>query len=235
MSELIDDRNSDLWNKVNESHEIEVYKTDKLYYSITTKNDKSFIDVPNSNVSSAGFTHELLHIFLYTEGFYVAGTLIVALDQYHKLSEKFPYDLFHYVGNCLEHQKMLPHFLEMKFNIEDFIYDYYINKLTDADIVNIKKLFSSKKNFRKIYYSKGIHCYIKTYFSVIGDPNENFNHKENLKKLKKLDVKLYQILENCWTEWKKVNNKEYVHVLRKFIFELENWSKNKKIINNHCY
>jgi hypothetical protein len=52
---------------------------------------------------------------------------------------------------------MLPLFLGMKYNIEDFIHDYHINKLTDAAVLNIKNLFSNKKFFRIVYYSEGLY------------------------------------------------------------------------------
>lgn len=136
---LIDNRNLGLWNSLIMVHDIEIRKEMRPDYLAFSKSGKTIISVPYDNIDPASFTHELLHIYLRTKDIFIGGGLTLSIKESEILSRIFSDNLIEHIGNCLDHIKMLPEFLDLGFDENDFLSDYSVNKLTDKEILKIKK------------------------------------------------------------------------------------------------
>jgi len=231
---LVESRNAKLWIELKSIHDIEIQLYDCAFYSAYSKNSKSIIYVPKNNISPASFTHELLHILLRTKKIFIGGGLQLNLKEKPTLSKIFTQDLIYHIGNCLDHIKMLPYFLNIGYDRKDFLTDYSINKLSNEDLKHIKNNFHSIFFFKKYYKASAIDCFVGKYFAAKACPNNALDYSIGLNKLKAIDTKLYLILEkftNAWNDF-DCNNQDpitssYHLFLFDFIDEMENWAVGK--------
>lgn len=131
---------------------------------------------------------------------------------------------------------MLPEFIRLGYNQNEFLLDYAVNKLKEEEVANIKKHFSTNILFKKVYNAKAIDLFIGKYFAAKACPNNSFDYKERLNKLNKIDPELFQILEAFLTEWKIFDYNDtdpitgsYHLFLFDFIDKLEKWANEKTI------
>ena len=102
-------------------------------YVVNTKPDLITIYDDENNINPAPFTHELLHIYLRSKN------INVSLDLLNKLRDPdfidsiliFPQELVDHIGNCLEHNKMLPIFKNLGFKNHEFLTDNNQKKIDD--------------------------------------------------------------------------------------------------------
>lgn len=146
---LIDHRNSVLWNSLITVHDIEIHIEKRPDYLALSRSGKTNIFIPFDKIDPASFTHELLHIYFRVKEVFIAGALKVSIKASEKLSRIFSDDLIEHIENCLDHIKMLPKFLKLGFGEKDFLSDYYVNKLTDEEIFEIKKHCTKTIRFKK--------------------------------------------------------------------------------------
>ena len=234
---LIDNKNRSLWSYLSERHKIEVCKGKGVEYSAYSKSGKTIIYVPDDNLDSASFTHELLHVFLRTKDVFIGGGLRRSVMENQSLSKIFSDELIEHVGNCLDHVKMLPEFLKLGYPRETFLTDYYAEKLLDDDITTIKKAFKTNLIFTKVYHAKAVDIFIGKFFAAAACPNDYFNYKPRLEKLREIDSELFEILEAFFNSWLAFDYNDtdpitgsYHMILFDFLEGLEKWIMNKKII-----
>lgn len=234
---LVDDRNINLWEALNTTYEITIQREKRDTYAAFTQNGKATIYVPLDKRDPASFTHELLHIYLKTKEVYIGGALKLFVTQDPTLSKILSENLLEQIGNCLEHVKMLPKFLEMGFKSQDFISDYSVNKLNQQEIRALKKHFKTRALFKKYYNSSAIDLYIGKYFSARACPNKLFNYENGLQELKGIDIELFQILETFNRDWDKYDyndrdpvTRDYHDFLSDFVNGLIKWTSNKTIV-----
>ncbi len=231
-TELIDKRNEKLWNELNKTHSISVEYIDIPNYSCYSENDSSTVFVSENNIDANSFTHELLHILIRQKGIYFGSSLTNAISGNPNLNRFFSDGLIEHFGNCMDHIKMLPIYLELGFDKKKFIEDYDENKCTKAEIQDIKSQF---KIFGK-YNGQAIDYYIAKYIAVKADPKKHLNYDKSLKELNKLDPKLFGILEKCVNDWKnmplkKANiwDEDYNSISFNFCENLAEWGNGKNI------
>ncbi|MBP0905444.1 hypothetical protein ACFSKN_09995 [Mariniflexile gromovii] len=231
-TKLIDERNQKIWNDLNKTHSVTVEYIDSPNYSCFSANNNSTIFVSQNNIDINSFTHELLHILIRQKEIYFGASLSNAISGNPNLNRFFSDGLIEHFGNCMEHIKMLPIYLELGFDKKKFIIDYEENKCTKAEVQNIKSQF---KTFGK-YNGKAIDYYIAKYIAVKADPKKHLNYEKSLKELNKIDPKLFQILEKCVNDWKnmpidKVNiwDEDYISISFNFCENLEEWGIEKNI------
>lgn len=233
---LIDDRNRELWDLLNFNFEIEVVKDGRNNYSVYSIRNKATIFVQQDNINSASFTHELLHIYLRFKQIFISSELFLIVKENKRLSQFMSNNLLKHIGNCLDHIKTLPIFLKLGYDNSEFISDYHIHKLLDFDIKSIETNFYSKFGFIKYYHKKTIDLYIGKFFAAVACSNRSFDYDTQLKKLRKIDVQLFDILESFLLMWRDFNIDEdnplvsYHTVLYNFEKKLDNWAKHKIII-----
>lgn len=233
---LIDNRNLELWNSLKTVYDIEIRKEKRPDYLAFSKSCKTIISVPFDNIDTASFTHELLHIYLRTKEVFIGGGLTLSIKKSEKLSRIFSDDLIDHIGNCLDHIKMLPEFLNLGFDEKDFLSDYSANKLTDEEILKIKKHYTTTILFKKIYNASAIDFFIGKYFAANSCPNKSYDYQSQLNKLEKIDHELFQILETFLISWKNFDYNDtdpikgsYHLILFDFIENLEKWTEGKTI------
>lgn len=114
---FIDDRNKELWKKLNGVFQIRVSNHHSVFkIDFLTGSEEVFIETTRDNSPSL-FTHELLHLNLRYKG--------LNLFECFKRTNEYSIEIFtSTISNCIEHVLFFNEFIEMGFNKEDFIMDY---------------------------------------------------------------------------------------------------------------
>ncbi len=239
IKDLIDRRNSSLWNDLSQEFEIEVRFQDSREYRIYTEGKLSIIYASNLDVNPGAFTHELLHLFIMKQGVFIGDLICEKSKEYHNLAKRLPLRLFEHIANCVDHIKMLPIYKELGFHLKDFILDFNENKFTDQELNKIQSLFTQGSKGIQIVKSLGVEHYIARYFAIKACPNPEFrsNYNTKLIDLKSIDQKLFSILENFTMSWDQfdVLSKDslkvgYYMFTLKFLGDLDEWIGNRNVV-----
>ena len=229
---MIDKRNENLWNELNEEHSITVELTEQPNYGVYSINNESIIYVTRNNIDIASFTHELLHIDIRLKEIYFGTSFELLVRESTELSGIISKELTEHFGNCMSHILMLPKFIELGFDKKDFISDYDVNKCTKKENQDLKDNFK----IRGVYNSNAIDFYIGKYIAVKADPKQHINYPKSLAELKKLDSELYNILEKCIIDWKNMPmireniwDDDHNSISFELYESLRKWTKNKTI------
>lgn len=198
---LLDSRNAELWNSLIGLQQIEIVREKRSDYLASSKEGRSVIHVNIDNICPASFAHELLHIQLKVKKVFIGSGLTNYLKGIPRLNRMFPDALLDHIGNCLEHVKILPDYLRLGYDVKDFISDYSENKLTDAELMELKVYYKSNRT----YHIKAISQFIGKYFAAKACPNDTHDYANRLEELRKVDRKLYSVLDNLMNAWLKLN------------------------------
>ncbi|WP_417352847.1 hypothetical protein, partial [Flavobacterium alkalisoli] len=179
------------------------------------------------NLCPSSFTHELLHIYIKDKKINIANELEKHITENHTLRTIFSLPLRTHIGNCLEHIKMLPIYLNLGFPNEKFLSDYNESKMDSLTILQIKTTY---KNYN-IYNKEVVDFYIGKFFAMKACNNNSFNYFNYYSELENIDSELFYSLNNFWENWINIiDSRNYKPILEKFIEDLKNWTKNKKFI-----
>ena len=148
MKELIDYRNESLWTELQKRFNITFENSESSEYSCFSINDDITFYIVPDNLSKEFFTHEMLHVYLRMKDCYIGAGLKHTIKQSKILSAIMSDILIEHMGNCLDHIKMLPIYLDMGFNREKFLLDYDIHKCSDNELWFLKmNYWQGKKNY----------------------------------------------------------------------------------------
>lgn len=230
MEALLDSRNRQLWDQLNAKYNIEVLPADNNEYSVFSKeNDITFRYVP-TNLCTASFTHEMLHVYLRLQGCFVGAGLKNTIQSSRILSRIMSFELLEHIGNSLDHLKMLPMYLEMGYEREKFIMDYHVHKGSPESIKNIERYYRVGKKLEPT----AVDSFIGKIFSILADPNDSFNYSKELERLKKIDPLLFQINVKMLNHWSRIPfenaplHDNYHSMLFQYYDDLKVWlSKNQ--------
>jgi len=231
LSNFLDSRNRDIWQTVSSKYNITLKLSPNAEYSIYTQNKDATIFVTN-DCCVESFTHELLHLYLDVKEVFVGPCLNFSRYGKPKLSLILSNNLVEHIGNCLNHIKMLPMYLELGFLREKFLYDYDFHKCSEEDIALIKLLFKSGTSYRAI----AVDNLIGKYIAIKADPNNSFDYSFALSSLEELDNRLFAVLENFHKDWATLDVDKYDlfhnyrNIVSKFYDELDAWAKDKQFI-----
>lgn len=230
---LIDKRNEKLWNDLNKTHSIDIELSGCSNYACDSFENNSIILIPKDDICIDSFTHELLHILIRQKGLYFGSSLKNLIRGNEILNQILSDNLIEHFGNCIDHIKMLPIYLKLGFNKNKFITDYDVNKCSKADIQQLKDNF---KIGRK-YYGEAVDFYIGKYIAIKADPKKHINYPKSLNELKKLDSKLYAIIDKCIDDWKKMPlekeniwDNDYHSISFEFYESLTLWTDGKTFV-----
>lgn len=227
---LIDDRNEDLWEEMNQAYSIEVKEAEEPGYLSSIDGKDVRIEVDMDNLNPHSFTHELLHLYLKTKEVLISRDLKDSVDQTKSLSAVFSDSLKELLGNCLEHSKMLPLYLDRGYKNELFVRDY------DQKIMNEEELQELQESYLRngMYSRDAIDKYIGRFFSMKTSNNPQYNYNYYYLGLEKIDLHLYRCLERFWEEWQtfKVGDprEEYQAMLKRLMENLLNWKQDKTLV-----
>ncbi|SDS35086.1 hypothetical protein SAMN04488552_2896 [Christiangramia echinicola] len=226
---MLDKRNLEMWNYVLKNYKIQLKKSSEDNYITRYSNDSVTICINEENIHPAPFTHELLHIYLKVKKNFIASELSDKIEEYPQLYFLFSHSLKNHIGNCLEHGKILPLFLNMGFKKEDFVSDYDEIILTKEEVDNLKLDFL-KDN---IYSRQAVDIYIGKYFSMKSNSNEQYDYQDHLKAFENLEPSLFHILNDFWISWSQFNietTDSYRGFLESFLGKLDLWMGRNTVI-----
>jgi hypothetical protein len=232
MKELLDYRNQNLWTEISKNYNISFENSPSREYSCFTQNRNVIFYIDKNNLCKSSFTHEMLHVYLRCKDCYISGGLNNTIRQNSTLSSMFSSELLEHMGNCLDHIKMLPIYLNLGFEKEKFILDFDENKCTSAELNNLKQNY-------KIYSSinrNAVDFYIGKLFAILADPNTEFDYSKELEEFKIIDPILFEANNKMIEHWKeiKVENRQifdddYHSVLFEYYQNLEKWALINKL------
>jgi hypothetical protein len=233
----LDDRNIDLWRQLNEVHFINVKFQNINAFSVYSIRKESTIFVPNNFISAGGFTHELLHIYLRTKDVYMGNGMLRMVREDPQMQKILTEKLLEQVHNCMGHIKMFPIFKRMGYPDNDFLHDYYLNKLGDNKIIDIKNNMIVKPCFRKSYFNKScVDFYIGTFFAAKACPYTVSVEERNFKELRQINPELYDILDTFIEQWIPFDIEnidpiynEYNTMETQLTIDLKNWIMSNRI------
>ncbi|TDW52490.1 hypothetical protein EV144_1011180 [Flavobacterium sp. 270] len=231
IEKLVDERNSDLWNLLNDKFDISIDKSDNREYGVYVKGNKAIIYIDYKNICSNSFTHELLHIYLSHKEFYLSSSLKLTIAQNATLGRLLSYNLLEHIGNCLEHLKMFEIYNSLGFIEDKFLLDYDDFKCNDNELNELKKYYriGGTINFSVVDF------YIGKLVAILCDTNKKHNYTFVLKTLQELDNNLFNIVLSLVERTKKydLENKDifvsYRDISTSFYEELVDWLKSNQI------
>jgi len=232
MDGLIDFRNQNLWHQIKEKYSIEFQDSFSDEYSCYTQDNHAVFYVSKNNLCKDSFTHEMLHVHMRIKEFYFGGAISNLLAGSRILSSMISPALIEHIGNCLDHVKMLPLYLEMGFDREKFIVDYNLFKSTSEEINQFQKFYRKGKNIN----IQMVDPFIGRIVSILADPNDGFDYSDHIEKLKKIDPLLFRIVERLLEHTKelkadniKLMDDTYLTVTHNFYENLKKWVTSNKI------
>lgn len=234
---LIDHRNIDLWNDINNSMNVSVILSDdEMVSSAFCDRNTINIIISNRSISKVeSFTHELLHAYMAKHRIDFGPDLKLSISKFPHLCKFMTNELIDNINNCLEHIKILPLYLDLGYDRDKFVADYYHEMISLMDKIdlrlNLKRscLFSKRIRYRIV----NTQLFIKKYLSlkVCFDPSKDYSN--NLKMFHKIDSKLSNILDELLKEWENydinIPNSGYSHIKENFINRLDLWALDKKL------
>jgi hypothetical protein len=226
---LIDEKNIDLWNELNEIYQIELIESPEPNYMSRVSGNIATICIYVHELSSASFTHELLHIYLKSKNVRITEDFYNAMENSERLNNLFSSDLKEHLTNCLEHKLMLPIFLEMGYENRFFISDYNEIKMDD------KKLDALLSRYRVngVYDKEAVDFFIGKFIAMKSCNNKSFKYYKYFKAFQKLDKRMHKLLSEFWSDWTTYDfqndNDNYNEILEYFIEDLNGWISKKKI------
>lgn len=229
----IDKRNVALWKELNRSDfSIVIEESNEPNYGCYCQKKDATIYVLTSKPDPASFAHELLHIWLkYIKKVCVSG----ALRFFNSSPAGIFFDdgLHESIANNMEHSKILPLFIKMGYRDEDFISDYFMDKLQENELRDIERNLKTGL-FRKAYNIAAVRYYIGKFIAVMAD-NNSINYKSRLERLKSLEPNLYSILDAFWSAWQSYdinsdNILDEYYIVHNFVESIEGWMSDKKFV-----
>ena len=231
ISQFIDERNSELWNSLNSKFNIRIQQSENREYSCFTQNNDAIIFVDENNICKDSFTHELLHIHLKYKEFFLGSSLKLTIAQSRILSRMFSEAFIEHIGNCLDHLKMFEIYKDLGFTQEKFLLDFYDYKCTEFEINDLNRNYKIGNKIN----TNAVDFYIGKLVAILCDPNIENDYQKPLTIFKKLDTKLYSIVEKLIEDTKEynLNNEDifvsYRDISNDFYSNLVTWMKNNKI------
>lgn len=227
---LLDDRNADLWKMLQQVYNFRIKKQSKSSYATFFEEDQVIIEVNEADLNPASFTHELLHVFLKQKNVLIAADLQKAVEERKRLNYIFSSSLKQHMGNCLEHEKMLPLFLQRGFNNEGFIGDYYDLVINKGELEELKNCYIKNG----VVNRNAADMYIGKFFAVKAANNPEHDYSKFCEELEILDGPLWNALMKFWKNWLNYSIDEspkvYKDSVYSFMEDLDKWAGSKVII-----
>lgn len=227
----IDDKTTELFNDLKTDFDITFEVKDIDYCEVFQKSNTATIYYNPKIVSSASIAHELLHIWLKRYNYSIGNHIFLCTQNDKKLNKFLNKFLCDYMGNCCDHFKMYPKYLEMGYSPKEFLKNGLELK---TSITDIKKI---KLKFLGFYKSQSVNLFIGYLFSILADHIKKNDYSEHHKNLIEKDSKLYSIVYDFWNKWEvfdidsidPIYNSD-LELTDSFIDGLSDWAKNKTFI-----
>lgn len=230
MNELLDHRNLKLWERISKTYKINFENSENDEYSCYTKDDSITFYIGKGELSKDSFTHEMLHIYFKVNNCFIGGGLTNILLYNNRLGKILNSELIEHIGNCFEHIKMFPIYLEMGFEKAKFLKDYSQHKCQKEIIYYLNNNYYSQNEVNLNI----VHLFIGTLVAILADPNDDFNYDEELKVFQKLDETLFLTIQSAVNTWGEieientdVTKTNYHDLIFNLEYDLEKWYDTK--------
>ena len=212
---LLDNRNLSLWKEIRYGNKVRVLKSGNDEYSVYSINQSSTIRYADRNICADSFTHELLHIYLRLKGCLIGASLKLHIQCSSELSRIMSYELLEHIGNCLDHVRMLPMYLDLGFDRKKFIQDYSKKKIESEDIEGVNEYY----RINGIIMPKMADAYIGAVVSIFANPNNELDHSKELKALREVDPELFDINKKLFDSWLETPLGDYHSILIDYFYK----------------
>jgi len=226
----IDKKTLELLNDLQTDFEISFEIKDIDYCEVFQKNKTATIYYNPKIVNSESLTHELLHIWLKRFNYSIGNHIFLSTQSDKKLSKFLNKFLCDYIGNCCDHYKMYPKYLEMGYSPKEFLNNGLELKTSVSDI---KKL---RLKFLGLYNSQSINLFIGYLISILADHIKENDYTEHHKYLMDKDLALYNIDCGFWKKWEAFDIENIDPIFNSdieltdcFIDGLTDWANGKSI------
>jgi hypothetical protein len=227
----IDEKTLELLNDLQTDFDISFEIKDIDYCEVFQKSNTATIYYNPKIVNSESIAHELLHIWLNRFNYSIGNHIFLSTQSNKKLSKFLNKFLCDYIGNCCDHYKMYPKYLEMGYSPKEFLKNGLELK---TSITDIKKI---KLKFLGFYNSQSVNLFIGCLFSILADHIKENDYYEHHKYFIEKDSKLYSIVVDFWNKWEvfDIENIDPIYnsdleLSDNFIDGLTDWTNNKTFI-----
>jgi len=227
--EILDEKMTLFLNELETDYEIAFEIRNINHAECYFKNNKAtiFYDPKKTNIES--IAHELLHVWLKKFNYSIGNHIYLCCASDPKLGKIFSKNLCDHIGNCFDHFKMYPKYLEMGYSPERFI----ANSLEEQCSVNDIEEMKFKKFL--VYNSDSIDKFIGYLISIYAD-HMSRDYSIHIEKMKTINATLFNIVTKFWNEWTKfdIENVDPIfnsdtELVDNFISDVEDWT-NRKIL-----
>lgn len=207
------------------------FETKNIDYCEVFQKSKTAIIYYNPKiVNTESIAHELLHIRLNRFNYSIGNHIFLCTQSDKKLSKFLNKFLCDYIGNCCDHYKMYPKYLDMGYSPKEFLKNGLELKTSVSDIKKIKLKFLG------FYNSQSINLFIGYLFSILADHIKENDYTEHHICLKNKDLALYNIVCYFWEKWEvfDIENIDPIYnsdleLTDSFIDGLTTWANGKSI------
>lgn len=229
IENILDNKTKLLLLDLRTDFQIEFEQKEIDYCEVFTKNRQATVYYNPKLINNEAIAHELLHIKLNRYNYVIGNHIYFSCLNHLKLQKIFNKFLCDYIGNCFDHYKMYPEYVEMGYSQKGFL----TNGLDEK--CSLKDIKSLSLSFLKTYKAKSIELYIGYLISIYADHIDN-NYNEHLKLLQEKDSNLFEIISKFWNKWKvfDITNIDAIYnsdleLANSFISDIEEWIELKKI------
>lgn len=230
FSPLIDARNADLWKELSEDHQIRLEEAQEPGYLTQFNENEIIIQVDMNNLNPASLTHELLHIYLKDMDVCIANDLKQAVEKDREVNELFSDSLKEHLGNCLEHHKMLPLYLERGFRPQDFVADYHDRIMDEEELKDLRSRYEQEGSINQ----EAFDTYVGKFYSIKSSNNRHYDYSDILLGLEAMDPELYEVLQDFWEAWDSYQITDAPEVyrlsLQQMLQGLRKWRQGKRLV-----
>jgi len=221
MKSLLDSRNINLWNKINSNYKVNFEKSSNSAYGCYTQGKEVTFYIGTGELSKDYFTHEMLHVYFRLNDCFFGEGLSNVILYNNRLGILISGELIEHVGNCFEHVKMFPLYLEMGFEQSKFLTDYHEYKCKPSEL----------QIFKDQYLREGrvninlVDPFIGRLVAMLCDPNTEFEYNAELEEFKKLDSLLFLTIKTALDFWVSIDVESKDIIFPNYhdlIFSLEN-------------
>lgn len=226
MKDLLDDRNIDLWNKIDSTYRVIFEKSSNDEYGCFSKGNEVTFYVGKGELSKDSFTHEMLHVYFRLNDCFLGPGLLNILVCNNRLGKILSAELMEHIGNCFEHVKMLPLYLDMGFEKLGFLTDFHEHKCRPIELQFFKDQYIKNRKIN----TQLVDPFIGKLVAMLCDPNDELKYEIELEEFKKLDSSLFYSIEFALDLWKSIDiegddiiSTNYHDVIFDLENDLENW------------
>lgn len=230
VPEILDKKTVLLLAELRKNTEVE-FEIKKIDYAMCYfKNNRAIIYYDPEKIEVESIAHELLHVWLKEFKYTTGNHIYLSCTSDPKLKKIFSKGLCDHIGNCCDHLKMYPEYLNMGYSPEKFL----TNSLDEqCSISDIKRLKLKNAMF---YDAKSIDAFIGYLISIYADHMPR-DYSIHIEEMKMINIELFNIVTSFWNDWKSFDiknidpifNSEH-DLLNSFIGNLEDWINTKILI-----